>query len=78
MAVEEAIRKINRRDEENRIRMNRLIDKFHMAYKIKDSEGNIFCFAGSENGFPIYRGIGGSKHIFDLCGYTVLQQYDKG
>lgn len=75
MTVEETIQKINKRNEENRIRTNKLIDTFHMAYKIKDSEDNIFVFGGTENGFPFYRGVGGSKHIFDLCGYTVIQEY---
>jgi len=77
-SIEEAIKRINERDERRRVETNRTIDKYHMAYKIKDSEENVFCFGGIENGFPWYRGIGGSKHIFDLCGYTIIQQYDEG
>lgn len=58
-------------------RINREIDSYKMAYKVKDTEGNVFCFRGIENGAPLYRGIGGSKHIFDLNGYEVIEKYIK-
>lgn len=77
-SVEEAIKRINERDEQRRVETNKAIDKCHMAYKVKDSEGNVFCFGGIETGFPLFRGMSGSKHIFNLCGYEVLQQYDEG
>jgi len=46
-------------------------------YKIKNTEGNIFVYAYHENGHPLYRTRGGSKHIFqnDLKFYTILEQY---
>lgn len=65
----------NEKEIENRI--NKEIDTCKMAYKIKDYEDNVFVFGGIENGFPWYRGIGGSKHIFDLTGYKVLEKYCK-
>lgn len=64
-------------DKEIETRINKEIDSCKMAYKIKDSDGNMFCFGGIENGFPWYRGIRGSKHIFDLCGYTVIAHHCK-
>lgn len=30
----------------NQDRINAEIDKYHIAYKIKDSEGNTFCWGG--------------------------------
>jgi hypothetical protein len=42
-------------------------------YKVEDQEGNEFVFAGIENGHPLYRGNGGSKHIFDIEHYKVIQ-----
>lgn len=64
-------------DKEIEARINKEIDKHSMAYKIRDSEGNIFVFGGIENGFPWYRGSGSSKHIFDLLGYEVIEKYCK-
>lgn len=72
MTLAERIKENDKRIEE---RINREIDSCEMAYKIKDREGNQFVFAGIENGFPVYRGIGGSTHIFDLIGYEVLEKY---
>jgi hypothetical protein len=63
------------KDKEIEARINKEIDSCKMAYKIKDSEGNIFVFGCLQNGFPLYRGIGGSKHIFDLQGYEIIQKY---
>ncbi len=77
MSIEEAVKRINERDEQRRIETNKLIDKFQIAYKLEDSDGNTFCFGGIESGFPWYRGRGGSKHIFNICGYTVIQKYDE-
>jgi len=65
------------RDKEIEERINNEIDACKMAYKIQDNEGNRFVFGGIENGFPWYRTRGGSKHIFDLNGYEVLEQYCK-
>lgn len=56
-------------------RINKEIDSCGMAYKIKDREGNTFVFGGLENGFPWYRGNGGSCHIFDLKGFEVIEKY---
>lgn len=75
MTTAERVRRINERDEQRRVDTNKLIDKINMAYKIEDSEGNTFVFAGLESGFPVYRGIGGSKHIFQLNGMKILEQY---
>ncbi|HNS71738.1 MAG TPA: hypothetical protein PKK07_03380 [bacterium] len=70
--------RIGEREKQNEERINKEIDSCKMAYKVKDSEGNIFCFGGiAPGGFPWYRGIGGSKHIFDLTGYEVLEQHIK-
>ncbi len=57
--------------------INKEIDSCNMAYKLRDKDGNIFVFAGIENGFPVYRGKRGRKHIFDLVGYEVLEKYLK-
>lgn len=62
-------------DKEIEVRINKEIDKCGMAYKVMDREGNTFVFAGIENGFPLYRGRGGSKHIFDLQGLEVIEKY---
>ena len=62
-------------DKEIEERINKEIDKCNMAYKLKDVYGNIFVFSGIENGYAWYRGIGGSKHIFNLDGYEVIKQY---
>lgn len=62
-------------DKEIKNSINKAIDNVDMAYKIKDKEGNIFVFGGIENGFPWYRGLGGSKHIFQLDGYEVVEKY---
>lgn len=50
--------------------------KKKMPYKVKDKEGNIFVFGYYSNGYPVYRGIGGSKHIFDteIQYYEILEQ----
>jgi hypothetical protein len=72
MTLAERIKENDRRVEE---RINKEIDNCGMAYKIKDREGNQFVFAGLENGFPLYRGRGGQKHIFDLVGYEVIEKY---
>lgn len=64
-------------DKEIEERINKEIDSCNMAYKIRDTEGNVFCFGGIENGHPWYRGIGGSKHIFDLQGYEIIEKYIK-
>jgi|BioPla2DNA2_1021312.scaffolds.fasta_scaffold129744_2 hypothetical protein len=47
-----------------------------IPYKVRDSEGNTFVFAGYSSGHPVYRGQGGSKNIFeeDLKFYDVLEQ----
>ena len=58
-------------------RINKEIDSCNMAYKIEDKEGNQFVFSGIENGHPWYRGGGGSKHVFDLTGYKVIEKYIK-
>ena len=65
------------RENDKRIekRINKEIDMCGMAYKIKDKEGNQFVFAGLENGFPLYSGKRGQKHIFDLIGYEVIEKY---
>ena len=78
MSIEERIQRINERDEQRRTETNKLIDQFGMAYKVEDSEGNIFVWAGLSSGYPVYRGFGGQKHIFSLTGMTVLQKYDEG
>ena len=62
-------------DKRNEERINKEIYECKMAYKIQDSEGNVFVFAGLENGFPSYRCAGGRKHIFQLTGFKVLEQY---
>ena len=67
--------RIKENEKRNEARINGEIDKSKMAYKIKDIEGNVFCFKGIENGFPVYRTHGGSKHIFDLTGYEVIEQH---
>jgi hypothetical protein len=63
------------RDKEIEARINSEIDRHNTAYKVSDSEGNTFVFGGIENGHPWFRGLRGSKHIFDLTGYTVIQKY---
>jgi len=74
MTIAERIAANDKRIEE---RINKEIDNCKMAYKIKDTEGNTFCFKGIENGHPLYRGIGGSKHIFDMAGYEIIEQHIK-
>ena len=63
------------RDKEIEERINNQINSCNMAYKIQDKEGNTFVFGGIENDCPWYRGIRGSKHIFDLNWYEVLERY---
>jgi len=77
MTIAERMTKINENDKRIAERMNSEIDSFKMAYKIKDSEGNVFCFSRIENGYPLYRGLGGSKHVFDLLGYETIEQHTK-
>lgn len=73
MTIADIIKENDKKIEE---RINREIDSCGMAYKIKDSEGNLFVFAGlAGGGFPLYRGKGGQKHIFDLVGYGVIEKY---
>ncbi|MBU3173312.1 hypothetical protein [Clostridium estertheticum] len=45
-------------------------------YKIKDVEGNMFVYAYHENGYPVYRTRGGSKHIFEneFKFYIIIEQ----
>ena len=43
-------------------------------YKVADREGNIFVYAYHENGHPVYRTDRGSKHIFDLEFYTIIEE----
>lgn len=66
-----------RTDKEIEERINREIDHSQMAYRIKDSEGNVFVFKGIENGIPLYRTNGGTTHVMDLIGYEVLEKYCK-
>ena len=73
MTLAESIKENDRRIEE---RINKEIDSCGMAYKIRDNEGNQFVFAGlARGGFPLYRGKGGQKHIFDLVEYEVIEKY---
>ena len=73
MTMADRIKENDKRIEE---RINREIDSCGMAYKIKDREGNQFVFAGLASGsFPLYRGNGGQKHIFDLVGYEIIEKY---
>lgn len=72
MTIAERIVANDKRIEE---RINGEIDKCKMAYKVKDSENNIFCFSKIENGSALYRGIGGSKHIFDMNGYEIIEKH---
>ena len=64
-------------DKETEARINKEIDRCGMAYKVMDREGNIFVFAGIENGFSLYSGNGCLKHIFDLQGLEVIEKYIK-
>ena len=72
MTTAERIRENDKRIE---TRINGEIDKCKMAYKIKDTEENIFVFSKIENGSPFYRGIGGSKHIFDMNKFKIIEKY---
>lgn len=73
MTLADIIKENDKKIEE---RINKEIDRCGMAYKIKDSEGNIFVFAGLvSGGFPLYRGNRGQKHIFDLIGYEVIEKH---
>jgi len=56
-------------------RFNDEIDRVKMAYKLKDSKGNIHVFSGTENGIALYRNMRGVHHISNLQGYEVVQQY---
>jgi len=60
-------------ERENRI--NADLEKYKMAYRIKDVDGNTFCFQRIEYGSPVYRGQGAEKHIYGMAGYTVVQQW---
>ena len=74
LTSEEIGKRIAVNDFLNMDRINSEILKNKTAYKVSDSEGNIFVYGYLENGYPVFRGMGGSKHIFDLNGYTVLEQ----
>lgn len=56
-------------------KINKEIDKYNMAYRIEDKDGNQFIFDKIENDCPLYRSVGGSTHIFSLTGYKVIQKY---
>ena len=57
-------------------RVNAELNKHNLAYRIEDVDGNQFCYGGeASGGLPLYNGSSGSKHIFDLVGYKVLQQW---
>ena len=47
-----------------------------VPYKIQNKSGDIYVFAGYENGFPVYRCGGSLTHIFesDIERHTVLEQ----
>ena len=66
---------IAERQRENQRVINEQIDSVGLAYKIKDTQGHIFCFARIENGFPVYRTNGGSKIITDLLGYEIVEKH---
>lgn len=70
----EIMRMFINHDEENENRINGELKGCNMPYKLRDSEGNTFTYGYIENGFPVYRGQGGSKHIFDTQGYEIIQQ----
>lgn len=61
-------------DKEIEDRINEELESCEMPYKLKDSNGNAFTYRYMENGFPVYRGKGGSCHILDAQGYKVVQQ----
>jgi hypothetical protein len=69
------IERINKRDAERIVRINAELDSVKMAYRVKDVDGNTFAYGGLEDGFPWYRSVGGSKHIYGMTGYEVIQQY---
>lgn len=74
MTQEEFIIKEN--DKKLMKRINSEIDSCGMAYKIKDSEGNIFVFVELIRGvIPLYIGKRGRKHIFNLIGYEIIEKY---
>ena len=73
-----AEQKIQMRADRERKRINRInaeLKAYKMAYMVKDFDGNTFTYEGLSNGFPSYRGVSCSKHIFDMSGLTVMQQY---
>ena len=47
-----------------------------VPYKIKNNSGDIYTFAGYENGLPLYRCAGGLTHIteLDIKRHIVLEQ----
>ena len=61
--------------ERNIRNMNADIDRYGMAFHIRDSDGNDFYFREIDHGFPVYYGDGGHKCISDLIGYTVIEKY---
>jgi len=77
MTIAERIAKIAENDKKIEERINSEIDKCKMAYKIKDTEENVFVFSKIENDAPLYRGIGGSKHIFDMNGFEIIEKHIK-
>ena len=73
MTLAESIKENDRRIEE---RINKEIHSCGMAYKIKDSKGNVFVFVELIRGvIPLYIGKGGRKHIFNLIGYEIIEKY---
>lgn len=70
----EIMRTFINHDQENENRINGELKACNMPYKLRDREGNTFIYGYIENGYPVYRGQGGSKHIFNTQGYEILQQ----
>ena len=64
---EREIKRVNERNKE--------IDKYKMAYKIRDKEGNVFYFVGIENDCPLYRVHGELTHVMNLKGMEVIEKY---
>lgn len=73
--IKAIVASINQRAAERNARINGELDARGMAYRVRDCDGNEFCYGGMENGAPRYRGIGGSKHIFDMRGLEVVQAH---
>lgn len=57
-------------------RINNELDSVKMAYRVKDTEDNTFTYQGlATGGFPLYRCAGGTTHLFNMNGLTIIQQY---